>query len=706
MTRSPVPPAHRLARSPSAYLRSAAEQEIGWYPWGEDAFRSARETGRPILLDIGAAWCHWCHVMDEGTYSDPEVSALVNQLFVPVKVDRDENPEVDRRYQLQVNALTGQGGWPLTAFLTPQGEVFLGGTYFPPEDQGGRPGFRRVLREVARLWREERDALKGQARAIQEGLKGMAAPREPPAGHDFVHEVAQALQEHFDPTHGGFGGAPKFPHPMASSFQLYLTHQTGDPAPAEMARLTLTRMAEGGLYDQLGGGFHRYSVDEGWHIPHFEKMAVDNGHLLGAYREGFEALGEPRFREAMEGISTWVLSVLDQAPRGGFGASQDADNAPGDDGSYFTWSRSELKHLLSPDELKAISWRYGIGSEGRMPHDPERNVLYRLLPLTELAATLGRKPEEAQDLLLKAEAKMRRAREGRPTPAVDPALYASLNGILAGNLALAGRLTGQKMLLERARAAVDRFLDEAYEPSRGVAHQLTPDGPRIWGLLEDQVSFAGGLLKVAEATQEDRYLRTARKILELAQESYLSPTDGLLRDLAPSLYDGPKVGNWELPNVPLEDTPHLSPNAAAALAWEHLEALTSDPLVRDRYLPLVASLSRRLAHHGLFAAGSALAAGIARTEPVHVLIQGPKGTGSPLLQAALTTFHPRKVVLRAPLDGAFALPSEAAGEIQGSGEPRALVCAGTSCLPPILEANRLREALRASPTGPSRDRTV
>ena len=706
MSRTSPPPAHRLAHSPSAYLRGAAEQQIGWYPWGEEAFRTARETGRPVLLDVGAAWCHWCHVMDEGTYSDPEVASLVNQGFVPVKVDRDENPEVDRRYQLQVNALTGQGGWPLTAFLTPQGEVFLGGTYFPPQDQGGRPGFRRVLREVARLWREEREALKGQAKAVQEGLKGMAAPREPPAGSDFVHRVAQALQEHFDPTHGGFGGAPKFPHPMASSFLLYLAYQTGDPTPAGMARLTLSRMADGGLYDQLGGGFHRYSVDEGWHIPHFEKMAVDNGHLLAAYREGFEALEEPRFREVMEGVANWVLSVLDQPQQGGFGASQDADNAPGDDGSYFTWSRGELRHLLTPEEFKAITWRYGIGSEGQMPHDPEQNVLYRLLPVSEVASTLGQDPDEVRDLLGGAEAKMRKARSDRPTPLVDPALYASLNGILAGNLAFVGRLTGQTIALDRARAAVDRFLDRAYDPARGVAHQLTPEGPRIWGLLEDQVSFAGGLLKLAEVTQESRYLTAARRILDLVHEAYASSEDGLLRDLAPSLYDGPKVGSWELPNVPLEDTPHLSPNAAAALAWEHLEALTSDPTVKDRYLPLTDSLTRRLSHHGLFAAGSALAVGRSRMETVHVVIQGHKDADPSLLQTALHTFHPRKVVLRTPLAGAFALPAEAAGELRMSDEPCALVCIGTSCLPPVREASGLREALRARFPGPSDSRTA
>ena len=277
----------RLADRSSAYLRSAAEQPIEWYPWGPEPFELARRTGRPILLDIGASWCHWCHVMDEGTYSDPEVGRLLLQHFVAVKVDRDEHPEIDRRYQRQVGALTGEGGWPLTGFLTPEGEVFLGGTYFPPTDGHGRPGFRRVLQEVSRLWHEEPEKIRENAQAIQGALRRMRETRSPADRplDVFVASVLGEIQSSFDPVNAGFGMAPKFPHPTAVSFLLWDAFERGSGSSAERAHETLTRMADGGLFDQVGGGFHRYSVDEGWHIPHFEKMGVDNTALLSAYVE-------------------------------------------------------------------------------------------------------------------------------------------------------------------------------------------------------------------------------------------------------------------------------------------------------------------------------------------------------------------------------------------------------------------------------------
>ncbi|MCI4344582.1 MAG: DUF255 domain-containing protein, partial [Thermoplasmata archaeon] len=375
----------RLARSSSAYLRSAHEQSIDWFPWGSEAFELARRTNRPVLLDIGAAWCHWCHVMDEGTYADSEVARLLRSQFVTVKVDRDENPEVDRRYQRQVGALTGEGGWPLTAFLTPEGDVFLGGTYFPPQDGLGRPGFRRVLKEVARLWKEEPETIRRNAAAVRDALGRSRDPGASPVGPSpsaFLESVRGHLLESFDTVNGGFGQAPKFPHPTGVAFLLWDAFASREDGSAERARTTLLRMADGGLHDQVGGGFHRYAVDEGWHIPHFEKMGVDNAALLDVFVEGARRFGEPRFVETVRDTVDWVSSVLWQ-PHGGFGASQDADNAPGDDGSYFTWSRPELKAVLTADELRLVTRFFGVGSDGRMPHDPERNVLFRLMTVDE-----------------------------------------------------------------------------------------------------------------------------------------------------------------------------------------------------------------------------------------------------------------------------------------------------------------------------------
>ncbi len=682
-------PSEDLSRSPSLYLRSAADQPVRWQPWGEGPFRQAKETGRPILLDIGASWCHWCHVMDEGTYADPEVAELVNQLFIPVKVDRDENPELDRRYQREVSALTGQGGWPLTAFLTPQGEVFLGGTYFPPQDHGGQPGFRRVLREVARMWREERESLRGQARAIQEGLRSYESRSggEAPAGR-FVAELTQRMLEQQDPVHGGFGGAPKFPHPTAIRLLLFQAHSTGEIAAAQAARRTLRRMADGGVYDQLGGGFHRYSVDEAWHIPHFEKMAVDNGHLLEAYREGFEAFGEPRFREVLEGTARWTLAVLGGGGMAGFGASQDADNAPGDDGGFYTFSRAELKRALSAEELKAVTWYYGLGSEGQMPHHPEQNVLYRFLPLEELSSTLALDPPRTLELLRGAEEKMRKVRSARRAPAVDPARYASLNGVLSGPLAQLGRLLGKGQLVEAAEGAMGLFLERGYSPERGVAHQVAPEGASGYGLLEDQVFFALGLLDLAEVTQKERYLLTARRLLELCEEAYRLPSSALLGDVAPSLYDGPKVGSWDAPSATVEDTPHLSANSASVLAWQRLESLSSDPTVGERYRPRLRALTDRLRHSGLFGAGAALAAGWSETEPLRITVEGEPSRA--LLEAALSVYHPRKVVLRGPLRPPFGLPLEAEVPSGRTSTPRALLCTGRTCLAPLEDAGEVR----------------
>ena len=406
----------RLADRPSTYLRSAAEQSIDWYPWGPEPFELALRTKRPILLDIGASWCHWCHVMDEGTYSDPEVARLLLQHFVAVKVDRDEHPEVDRRYQRQVGALTGEGGWPLTAFLTPEGQVFLGGTYFPPTDGHGRPGFRRVLSEVARLWREEPERIRENAEGVQGALARMRGARSPEdrSLDAFAADLLADVRSSVDPVHGGFGAAPKFPHPTAVSLLLWDGFAQGRRESDDAARETLLRMADGGLFDQLGGGFHRYSVDEGWHIPHFEKMGVDNAALLSVYTEGAARFSDARLEEVVRSTIGWTRETLAD-PIGGFGASQDADNAPGDDGSYFTWSRAELKEALDPDEVRLVSRFFGVGTDGRMPHDPDRNVLFRMLSLEEAAEGIV-PPDRASPVLARALEKLRGVRSARPTP--------------------------------------------------------------------------------------------------------------------------------------------------------------------------------------------------------------------------------------------------------------------------------------------------
>ena len=681
----------RLAGSTSAYLRGASEQPIEWYPWGSEAFEAARSTHRPILLDVGAVWCHWCHVMDETTYSDRDVARLIGAHFIAVKVDRDEHPEIDRRYQRQVGALTGEGGWPLTAFLNAEGEVFLGGTFFPPDDGHGRPGFRRVLGEIARVWSEEPERLQGNIEAIRASLGRLAAPeRSHRSSEEFIEGVRTRIRHSFDPIHAGFGHAPKFPHPTAVEFLLLDGWSRRDARSDSQARETLLRMADGGMYDHLGGGFHRYSVDEAWHIPHFEKMGADNAALLGAYASGAIRFGEPRLVETVRGTLDWVRTTLGH-PEGGFGASQDADNAPGDDGGFFTWSRPEMKSALSAEEYRLASRFFGLGTEGTMPHDPERNVLYRAVSVPDLAVSLGIPPIEAERTLAAAIGKLRRVRSARRAPVVDLARYASLNGAFVRGLVMAARALDDAAPLAAARQAADLFLSAAVVSGRGVAHRIERGHGVGFGLLDDTVEFAYGLVELAGATAEPLYARAAEELLRLVDREFRGE-DGLLRDVSPKLYDGPSIGTTDLPSYPIEDSPHLAANSAAALAFIRFGSLTGQLEWTEKARALLAPIQARIGGAGLFAAGAGLAAALLEIPTCRIVIQGDGEGARKLARAASLTWYPNLWVFPRPPPAPFGLPDELSSP-PPTGVPRALVCFGNRCLAPITDPTEIRAVI-------------
>src|SRR5437660_806727 len=414
-----------LSRASSSYLRSAMHQPIHWHEWGPEPFEKAQRENKPILLDIGAVWCHWCHVMDRESYENPEIAQIINENFIAIKVDRDERPDVDSRYQSGVQAISGQGGWPLTGFLTPEGKPYYGGTYFPPQDGYGRPSFKRVLLTLAQAYREKLADVQESADNVMtaisqaESFTGKSGSLQP----HLIDRLVESAVKMFDAEHGGFGSAPKFPHPSAVDLLMQRHVETGDSQLLDIVTTTLKKMADGGVYDHLAGGFHRYSVDEHWVVPHFEKMSYDNSELLKNYVHAWQLTRDEKFAFVARDIIRWMNEWLTDQEHGGFYGSQDADYSLDDDGDYFTWTLDETKAVLSGEELELATQHYDIGEVGEMHHNPAKNVLYLRASVEEVAERIKKSPQEVQTILDSAKKKMYAARLQRTTPFVDKTVY-------------------------------------------------------------------------------------------------------------------------------------------------------------------------------------------------------------------------------------------------------------------------------------------
>jgi uncharacterized protein len=696
----------RLARAASPYLRSAVHQEVDWYEWGEEAFARARAEDKPILLDIGAVWCHWCHVIDRESYENPQLAAIINELFIPVKVDRDERPDVDARYQAAISALSGQGGWPLTGFLLPDGRPFYGGTYFPPEDAMGRPGFRRILEAVSAGFRNKRAEVEDAATRLAEAV----AKTETFAGGrgEFDARVAQEQAESivnlFDSHNGGFGRSPKFPHPAALDLLLEC-YQTGSGARMlEVAAITLEKMGSGGVYDQLAGGFHRYSVDERWCVPHFEKMSYDNSELLKNFLHGFQVAREPLFREIAEGIVDWTNAVLSDQERGGFYASQDADQTLDDDGDYFTWTLEEVRAVLTPEEARAVELRYDVEPHGEMHHNPAKNVLWIARSIAEVAKAMGGGVDMSTAVLTlaRAKGKLLAARAARPAPFVDTTLYVAWNAMyVSAYLDAAAVLGGEKGAACRAFAlkTLDRMLSEAWSDARGFAHRM--GGARLDGSLDDQI-FAGiALLDAYEATLDPKYFNAARRAADFAIAEYFDAEGGGFFDRASG---APPMGGLELRRKPLQDSPTPGANSSAVILLDRLHGYTGDARYRacaEETLEAFAGIAPRF---GIHAASYGLAALLHARGPSEVVITGANDDpqAAALERAANSVYRFGKAVLRvtperiASPDALAPALAETLPHLRAD-VAQALVCVGTSCRPPVTDPAALVALLTQTP---------
>src|SRR6185312_5229246 len=586
-----------LAHASSSYLRSAMHQPIRWHEWGDEAFQLSKRENKPILLDIGAVWCHWCHVMDRESYEDPETANIINERFVAIKVDRDERLDIDSRYQVAVQAITGQGGWPLTGFLTPDGRPFYGGTYFPPHDMQGRPSFRRVLLAISDAFRDKNGDVLEQAQMVEgaiahaesfAGKSGEFSPR-------VIQEIIESGLKMFDENNGGFGAAPKFPH--ASILDLMIDQYvrrggaqlrqtavggrlhtdsatTGEDARRpinEIEKLrnvfatTLEKMARGGVYDQLAGGFHRYSVDERWIVPHFEKMSYDNSELLKNYVHAYQATGEQFFAAVARDIIRWVDDVLSDGKHGGFYASQDADISLDDDGDYFTWTLDEAKSVLNEQEFQAASLHYDINEIGEMQHDPMRNVLYQRASVDELALRMKLAPERVRELLQSAKQKMYAARLKRQTPYIDKTIYTNWNALFVSAYLRAALTLGLDDAKHFALRSLDRILAEAWNPQNGLKHVVAYSDASstkrdTGGFLDDYAYTANACLDAYESTADLTYFRQAQQITNQMIDKFYAADSGGFLDSAPQ----PSApGVLAAPRKPFQDSPTPAGNPVA-----------------------------------------------------------------------------------------------------------------------------------------------
>lgn len=690
---------NRLAGSTSAYLRSAAHQPVDWHPWGEEPFARAQAEDKPILLDVGAVWCHWCHVIDRESYENPEVAAIINERFVPVKVDRDERPDVDVRYQNAVAAISGQGGWPLTAFLTPDGKVFFGGTYFPPDAADGRPGFRQVLLAVSEFYRTKRDQAYAYADELYRALRrlGDARASDDTLSPALLHEAVADIERQFDLQHGGFGNAPKFPHAGAIQFLLRRYDRTRDPHALLIVTRTLEKMARGGVYDQIGGGFHRYSVDAAWIVPHFEKMAYDNAELLRNYVHAFQATGTPLFRDVALDILGYVSGTLMDLEGGGFYASQDADISLHDDGDYYTWTPDEAAAVLSADEWEVVRLAYHIEGPGEMRHDPRRHVLFVANDADVVAARLGRPVSDVRDLMAAGRRRLLEARMARPAPFVDRTLYTGWNGMMISAFLEAARGLGLREAREAALRALDRMVREAYRAGQGF-HHVAGVPAAVSGLLDDQVHMARALLDAFEQTAEPRYLGLARETMEYVLAAFQSP-GGAFYDRAP----GERVvAGLGILYVPVQDAPTPAGNGVAALVLDRLAALTGNDRYREAADRVLRACAPGNVPQGLFASALALALDLHLDPPLHVVVVGARGDPRTrrLQDAALSTYRPGAIVhVHDPSQHGTgyadtALPATIPAGAAAAGEPRAYACTATACAAPSSDPDALRETIR------------
>ncbi|MGH8682140.1 MAG: thioredoxin domain-containing protein [Burkholderiales bacterium] len=677
---------NRLAHETSPYLRQHADNPVDWHPWGEEALRRARDEDKPILLSIGYSACHWCHVMAHESFEDPAVAQAMNELFVNVKVDREERPDLDQIYQVAHQMFNQRGGgWPLTAFLTPDQVPFFVGTYFPKTRRYGAPAFPELLERVSRYYREHKDDLAQQRRAVTAAFERIQPESAKHAGEfsgEVIAEAIGGLKQSFDGEHGGFGGAPKFPHPTDLELLLRRHAATGDAHALHVAVFTLERMAEGGIYDQVGGGFSRYSVDATWTIPHFEKMLYDNGPLLRLYAEAWAATGTPLFARVAAETAGWIMREM-QSPEGGYYSSLDADSEH-EEGKFYVWTPGEVARLLTPEEYAVVAPHYGLDTQANF--EGGHWHLHIAQPLRAVAATLARTEEDCAELLETARAKLLAARERRVRPGRDDKVLVSWNALAIRGMARAAAVLGRDDWLTSARRALDFIQRTMWRDGRLLA--TYKDGRAHLNAYVDDYAF---LLDA---------------VLEMLQVDFRGPDLAFARALADALlgrFEDAGAGGFFFTShdheslihrpKPGHDNATPSGNGVAAFALARLGHLTGETRYLDAARRAVAAFYPAMERYpGGFAALS-IALEEQLAPPAVAVLRGAKAELAAWLRELAPEHRPQRVVVA--IDDAEGDLPPALDKPAAPGRVNAYVCRGVTCLAPVSEMGALRKALEA-----------
>ncbi len=716
---------NRLINETSPYLLQHAYNPVDWYPWGPEAFARARAEDRPILLSVGYSACHWCHVMAHESFEDPETAALMNELFINIKVDREERPDVDAIYMEAVQAMTGHGGWPMTVFLTPDGKPFYGGTYFPPEPRYNMPSFRQLLLAIADAWRHRRRELLAAGDRLADALSRSAVlrPADTRITADLLDRAAARLLRGFDRVDGGFGGAPKFPQPMNLDFLLQHYLRTRDRAALDAVTFTLTKMANGGIYDQLGGGFHRYSTDAEWLVPHFEKMLYDNAQLARTYLHAWQITGEPLFRRVVEETLDYVLREM-TSPEGAFYSTQDADSE-GEEGKFFLWRPEEIMALLGKEDGRLFCGYFGVTPRGNFREGgPGANILHIPRELSVVAADLDVTPERLLQAVERGRKILFEARERRVHPGRDDKILAEWNGLMLHAFAEAGAaldrpdyitaaVRAAEFVLERmsesanqrigesanerigeSRVGGSANLEDRYSPFAIRLFRTYNDGrARLNGYLEDYAAVALGLIALYQATFELRWLRAAADLAETILAQFRDPA-------GPGFFqtsdDHEKL---IVRRKDFVDNAVPSGNSLAAELFLRLAVLLDRPAYVEHATGIMALMADALSEQPI-AFGRLLCATDLYLNPgVEVAIIGDPAAADTraLLAEVRRRFLPNSVLaLAAPGDeAAAAFVPLLAGRGLVDGKAAAYVCRHYACRLPVTEADALREQLEA-----------